>query len=646
MSILTAEDLSKSFGAQDVFGNVSLQVARGDRVALVGPNGHGKTTLLRILAGLEHPTTGAVGRVRNLSIGYLPQVAGLDSARIVYDEMLTAFQPLLEMQEELRRLEERMTDPEQYPKALDAYGELQARFELAGGYEYPQEIKRVLMGVGFAPEEFAFPLSVLSGGQKTRALLAKLLLQKPDLLLLDEPTNHLDIASIEWLEGHLKEWPGTIIVVAHDRYFLDEIATRVWELAFGHLEAYRGNYSEYSAQRAERYERRLAEYQAQQEEIARTEAFIRRYRAGQRCKEARGRERRLGRVERLEKPQEMRAMKLSIQTDLRSGDLVLVSDGMEVGYPEENGLPGVRLFACPPFVLKRGEKVALIGPNGSGKTSLLRTVMGQTPPLSGDFQLGANVHPGYLRQGYADLNLERIILEELLNVKNVPIGKARDLLGRFLFMGDDVFKRVGDLSGGERARVELAKLTLRDANFLLLDEPTSHLDTLSREVLEEVLLDFNGTLLVVSHDRYFINTLATQIWVIDDERMKVYPFRYSEYMEARARGQKPVREAEETPKPKRKADRPAAPRPPKKALQKAHQIESEITTLEARLKELEEGIARASARQDTQSVWQLGEEYRQTEELLSRRLEEWTTTARQVEAPLSAWAAENARNRT
>jgi ATP-binding cassette subfamily F protein 3 len=630
MSILVAEDLSKSFGAQDVFAGVSLQVARGDRIALVGPNGHGKTTLLRILAGLEQADTGIVNCMKGLTLAYLPQIAELDTPRTLHEEVLTAFGPLLEMQDELARLEQQMCDPAQHEKALEMYGELQARFELAGGYEYPHRMEQTLLGVGFTAEEFSMPLTMLSGGQRTRALLAKLLLAQPDLLLMDEPTNHLDMASIEWLENHLAEWPGTFIVVAHDRFFLDKTANRVWELSFGRVETYRGNYSEYLDQRAERYERRMAEYEAQKEEIARTEDYIRRYMAGQRTRQAQGRLKRLERVVRLEKPQEMRAMKLSIQTDLRSGDLVLVSDGMAIGYQDMETRAENALFSCPPFVLRRGEKVALLGPNGCGKTSLLRTVLGQIPSLSGGFQLGANVRPGYVTQGYTDLDTERTILEEILAVKNVPISQARDLLGRFLFSGDDVFKKVGDLSGGERARVELARLTLRGANFLLLDEPTSHLDTLSREVLEDVLLDFNGTVLVVSHDRYFISALATQVWVIDGGQMKVYPMGYGEYLDARDREQRRAREIKDVPAERHKAAPSEPLRPPRQVLERTRELEASVAALEARLRELEGEIARASEAHDAQAVWQLGEEYRQVEESLRRRLDEWMTIAKQV----------------
>lgn len=630
MSILTATRISKSYGAQDVFLDVSLQVARGDRIALVGPNGHGKTTLLRILAGLEAPSSGTVSRAKGLTIGYLPQIADLQADRTVYEEALSAFQPLLAMQEELRRLEARMADADERAEVMERYGELQARFELLGGYEYPHKIEHVLSGVGFSSEEFSMPLSRLSGGQKTRALLARLLLQQPDLLLLDEPTNHLDLASIEWLEEHLSQWPGTFIVVAHDRYFLDKVATRVWELSFKRVETYRGNYSQYLEQRAQRYEQRVAEYEAQQGEIARLEDYIRRYKAGERTRQARAREHRLAHMERLDRPERLRAMSLRLQTDLRSGDLVLFSEGMRIGYRGGGAASDKALFAGPAFVLRRGEKAVILGPNGSGKTTLLRTILGQIPPLAGSFQVGANVRMGYFAQGHADLDEEKTMLDELLDVRNVPLGEARNLLGRFLFSGDDVFKKVGDLSGGERARLKLAKLTLLEANFLLLDEPTSHLDVLSREVLEDVLLRFEGTILLVTHDRYFINALATQIWVIDDRHMRVYPFGYAEYLEARERERKQAKE--------RAAPVPAARRPSRqneqaqarKLAEQAKQMEEHIRALEMRLKALEEDILRASEAQDAEAVGQLGEEYRELEETLQRRLEEWMTTVAQL----------------
>jgi ATP-binding cassette subfamily F protein 3 len=622
MSIVTANELAKSYGAQDVFWDVSLQIARGDKIALVGPNGTGKTTLLHIIAGLEPPTAGQVYKARRLRIGYLPQEAELPSQCTLYEEMLTVYAHLQAQQDELRRLEQQMADPAQREEALERYGETLHVFELAGGYRYESEIKMVLAGLGFLEEEQHQPLSVLSGGQKTRALLAKLLLLEPDLLLLDEPTNHLDLAATQWLEEYLANWKGSLVVVAHDRYFLDKVAKRVWELAFGRLEDYPGNYSHYSTLRAERMERRLAEYEAQQKHIEKTEDFIRRYMAGQRTKEAQGRQKRLDRLSRLERPREAKKISLSIETDLRGADLVLVTEDLAIGYQ-----PDVSLFTCPNLYLRRGERAALLGPNGSGKTTFLKTAIGEVAPLAGLVQIGQNVKCGYLAQAHEGLDKENTILDEILEVRNLPLEKARSFLGRFLFSGDDVFKLIGDLSGGERSRVALAKLTLEGANFLLLDEPTNHLDIASREILEEVLSDFNGTVLLVSHDRYLINALATQVWAIEDGELRVYDGNYSDYEGQRSRGAEVLsgaKEQEQRSKEARGKRREEGGRKQEtKGREQGLKLEEDIATLEAQLEALGEELVVASAVQDVESLRELGVEYQRVDEELQRLLAQW-----------------------
>ncbi len=618
MSIVTANKLAKSYGAQDVFWDVSLRIARGDRIALVGPNGTGKTTLLRIIAGLDTPTAGRVYRARNQRIGYLPQEADLPGQCTLYEEMLTVFADLRAQQAELRRLEHQMADPAQREAALKRYGEALHAFELAGGYRYESEIRMVLAGLGFSEEEQHQPLSILSGGQKTRALLAKLLLSQPDLLLLDEPTNHLDLAATQWLEEYLVNWKGSLVVVAHDRYFLDKVAERVWELSFGRLEDYPGNYSRYSTLRAERLERRLAEYEAQQKYIEKTEDFIRRYKAGQRTREARGRQKKLDRLPRLERPREAKKISLSIKTDLRGGDLVLTTEHLAVGYQ-----PGEALFTCPDLCLRRGERAALLGPNGSGKTTFLKTVIGQVSPLGGLVQIGHNVKFGYLAQAHEDLDKENTILDEILEVRNLPLEKTRGFLGRFLFSGDDVFKLIGDLSGGERSRVALAKLTLAGANFLLLDEPTIHLDIASREILEEVLSDFEGTILLVSHDRYLINALATQVWVIEDGELRVYDGNYSDYEEQRSKEQGARGKKQEKRGKKREARSQRQGAGGKKREARAKELEEEIAALEAQLAALSEELVAASAAQDVKSLRELGSEYQRVDEELQRLLTQW-----------------------
>jgi len=638
MTILTANGLAKSYGAQDVFWDVSLQIGRGDKVALIGPNGHGKSTLLRLLVGLDTPTAGRVHRARGLRIGYLPQHPDLAGERTLYDEMLTVFADLQAQQAELRELERAMADPARREWTLARYDQVQTRFEMAGGYTYESRIRRVLGGLGFREEEHQRPISHLSGGQKTRALLARLLLEEPDLLLLDEPTNYLDLAALEWLEGYLIEWPGSLVVVAHDRYFLDRVVSRVWELAFGRLEEYPGNYSRYVELQAERMARRLAEYQAQQEHIQKTEEFIRRYKAGQRHREARGRQKRLDRLERLQRPRELRTMRLSMQAASRSGDLVLTSRELVVGYHTDDGdLP---LFSCPDLDLRRGERAALIGPNASGKTTLVRTILGQLPPLAGEVRLGASLRVGYLPQAVGDDGLDpggslfkRTILDEILDVENLPLEKARGFLGRFLFSGDEVFKPIGDLSGGERMRVALARLTLTRPNFLVLDEPTTHLDIASQEVLQEVILEFDGTILFVSHDRYLIEALATQVWAIEGPALSpvegaslhVHRGRYSEYIAERAdrREESGERGEPRGPEEKRRGEERSEIRERERRARRMAELEDAIAGLENRLAALAGDLTAASAAQDVARLTELGAEYVQVEEELRRLVAEW-----------------------
>ncbi len=627
MSILTASGLAMHFGAQDVFADLALSVAHGDRVALVGANGVGKTTLLRILAGLETPSQGEVHMARGLQLGYLPQRPEFTGEARLYDEMLGVFQDLQAQQAELRRLEAAMADPALHEEALARYGELQARFELAGGYEYENRAKHTLLSLGFRQADFEQPLALLSGGQRTRALLAKLILSAPDLLLLDEPTNHLDVSAIEWLEETLVAWPGSVIVVAHDRRFLDVVTNRVWELSLGRLEEYPGNYSKYAQLRAERHARRLREYEAQQEEIAKQEDFIRRNIAGQRTREAKGRLKRLERVQRLERPVEERTVHLALQSGERTGETVIYTRGLVVGYEDDAPGGGRRLFSSPDLRLRRGERAALLGPNGSGKTTFLRTLLGQISPLEGEARLGYNVRLGYFAQTQEGLDPARTVIEELLATKELGLGEARGFLARFLFTGDDVFKLTGSLSGGERARVALAKLTLEGANLLLLDEPTNHLDIPSQEALQAVLERYGGTILFVTHDRWLVDALATQVWVVEGDRLQAHKGGYAAYLA--------VREAQVAmAKAAQKAAAPAQPRPDSeeritareraRAAKAASALEEQIVALEARLSDLQEHIGQASLHQDLEQVRALGDEYAALQVELERRVEEWS----------------------
>jgi ATP-binding cassette subfamily F protein 3 len=642
MSILTATNLYKAYDPQEIFWDVNLSIAHGEKIALVGPNGTGKTTLLRILIGLEEPTEGRVTRMGKINVGYLPQ----DSDQVENQGALLEQTPwqlctaiyadLLEMQARLRDLEARLGDVPQRDAALQSedtlqkdavleqYGRLLERFEHAGGYEYEVEIRTVLSGLGIDEMHAHRCLDQLSGGQRTRALLGMLLLQKPNILVLDEPTNHLDLEAIEWLEGYLKTWPEAVLVVSHDRYFMDRVAEKVWDLDFGQVEVYAGNYSAYVLQREERMARRLKEWKAQQAYIAKTEEFIRRFKAGQRSKEARGRETRLNRMKRLERPKQGHTIALRLEGEHRSGELVIETTDLVVGYDRP-------LVAVSDLLLRRLQRAALIGPNGSGKTTLIRTILGELSPLSGRARLGASLRIGYLSQTQESLNPDNRVIDEVLRVQDLDEGQMRDFLARYLFTGDDVYKQISDLSGGEQVRVALAKLTLSGPNFLVLDEPTNQLDIPSQEIMEAVLRDYVGTILFVSHDRYLIDALATQVWVIEGGEMRVYKGDYQEYLVRRARRlllaraeaareqEKARQEAAREAERRRRQGRQAQVRGP--TLQ---EVEDEIHGLEARLHQLGIELTEASAAQEFDRVRDLGVEYKRVEVELEGLMAEWT----------------------
>lgn len=636
MSIVVGNELSVHYGGQDVFAEVELSIARGDKIALVGPNGAGKTTLLRVILGLEEPSEGYVHRARGLRMGYLPQEPEFPSQQTLHGEMLDLFEPLREQERALVSLADEIACAEDPSALMQRYARAEQRFELAGGYTYETRIRRVLSGLGFGPDTYEWPISLLSGGQVTRALLARLLLQEPELLILDEPTNHLDLAALEWTEGYLQGWPHSLLLVSHDRYFLDRVVSRVWELNHGVLECYRGNYTRYVAQRRARRTRRLREYQEQQEFIAKTEEFIRRYKAGQRSKEARGRETRLKRLERIQPPPTDRQMRLQLSSTLRAGDNVLTSNGALIGHqtrPEaaRNGGKGsqrLEIFDTGSFLVQRGQRVALLGPNASGKTTLLRTILGEIEPLSGRIRIGASVRIGYLPQAQDWLDPSKTALEQLLEVSDLRVGQARDLLARFLFTGDEVFKEIRNLSGGERSRLALAILAVRGANFLLLDEPTTHLDIESQETLQKVLADFDGTTVFVSHDRYLIDALATHVWHIHEDQMRQFEGNYSGYLEETRRQQEALAPASEAPKPARSHGQAGrgkrqTGRPSRHRGARARLLEAEIAPIERKLAEVTERIGQASAEQDLLRLQSLSREYQGLEAALAELMEEW-----------------------
>jgi ATP-binding cassette subfamily F protein 3 len=648
MPIVTVSNVGKSFGAERIFSGVSFQINEQDRIGLVGPNGEGKSTLLNILAGYEVADEGTIAIVRDTRIGYLQQVPDFHPANTLREELLTVFDQVRAWERELGDLAAMLARPDinedtaLHEQLLQQYAELQVRFEDAGGYSYEYRVNQVLDGLGFSREEQESPVSQLSGGQQTRAALGKLLFQEPALLLLDEPTNHLDLASLEWLEGYLTTWKGAMVVVAHDRYFLDKVVSRIVEMAFGRIEEYPGNYTKYLGLREERMERRLREYEAQQAYIAHTEEFIRRYKAGQRSREARGRQTLLDRMDRVERPQDFAEMHFEFAPVSRSGQTVLSTQKLVVGFPgnPREQIEPRELVKVADLELLREDRVGLLGPNGSGKTTLLRTIIGELQPLSGRVQLGHNVHIGYYSQTHAGLNPDATIIEEIREVSVLSDEGARSFLGRFLFSGDDVFKTVGSLSGGERSRVALAKLTLQGANLLILDEPTNHLDLQSRQFLEEVLGEYEGTLLFVSHDRYFIDRLATKIWVVEDGVLIPYWGNYTDY---RTRKRPVVLDVPLATPPNATnkananngATKSRGAAPAKQNTKKSGKIkertledvERDVEKAETRVKEIEDALAAAALKADAEQLTTLTADYEWAKTRVETLLEEWERLA-------------------
>jgi ATP-binding cassette, subfamily F, member 3 len=633
MSLLVATGLSKAFGALDVFAGVDARIEAGDRIGFVGANGAGKTTLLRILAGVEAPTSGDVARRRGLTVGYLPQDPPPAGEETLHAAMLRVFDELRDQGAALTELEHRLADVASrsngdYDALLAEYGQAQIAFEVAGGYTYETRIRQVLGGLGFNEDEHAKQMAHLSGGERTRALLAQILLQEPDLLLLDEPTNHLDLEAVEWLEEKLLHWPGALVVVAHDRYFLDKVATRVWDMNYGVVETYRGNYTAFHGQREMRRERQRREWESQQEFVAKTEDFIRRNLAGQRTKEAQGRRTRLERFlhdEAIDRPQDQKTIRLGLTTQIRSGDLVMATKDLAVGYERP-------LFHCPNVEVFRGDRVALIGPNGAGKTTLLKTILGQLKPLGGRVRFGASVEVGYLAQAQAGLDPDETVLDAILDVQNLPISQARNFLGQFLFSGDDVFRTIGTLSGGQRSRVALARLTLHGANLLLLDEPTNHLDLDTQEILEQVLRQFPGTILLVTHDRYLVQALATHIWRVAGDELSAYKGNYEEYLRQRAAEGEVKAEAKgEVEAPEYDRERAREERRQRKAIERqaeqAAEMEQAIHALEAKLAALSVQLEAASLAGDVGKIHSLGLTYEAIEAELQVAMHEWAELA-------------------
>jgi ATP-binding cassette subfamily F protein 3 len=655
MTLISFNDIGQSWGDFDLFAGLSGAVQPDSKIGLVGANGTGKTTLLKIIVGEAEPSKGSIDRAKTRSFGYLKQEAALafaDTERALHAEMLSLFDDLHAMEARMREIEAMMTEGTADTPEYDEYGTLQEEFEHRGGYDYERRIEVTLLGLGFPRDLWDTPIKHLSGGQKTRALLARLLIMKPDLLILDEPTNHLDVQALAWLEGTLKVWDRALLIVSHDRYFLDNVVNTIWEMTPTGLETYKSNYTGYVRLRQERQERIAREWESVMERFWNEYEFIEK--KGLEDTNAAGRFKVLTRevestrvagvealalikklgwsgfsssydlkrppqtlgelrkaIKSLERPiKPKRNMRVNLRSEQRSGETVMTTRHLAVGYPERP------LFQMDDVELERGDCVALLGGNGTGKSTLLKTIMGTVKPLGGRITFGHNVKVGYFAQAHDNLIHENQVIEELMRHKEgLTIPDARHHLAQYLFRGDDVFKLVSKLSGGERGRLALAILAMTGANFLILDEPTNHLDIPSQEILQDVLEEFDGTILLVSHDRYLVNRLAQQIWELRDGELIVFKGDYQAYLAMLEQEKASGKTERQKPQRQPKGNREAA------------ELEAQITALERSLAELSGIISAASSAGNTADVERLGKEYMSQQERLNALNEQWDRIA-------------------
>ena len=612
MILMTVQGVSKAFGMKSVLKDISLTLQQGARMGLIGVNGSGKSTLFRLIAGQMEPDEGTISLMRGTRVGMLTQEADIQSDLTVREELSRVFEPVREMERRLRALEEEMAQKHEDEAELDRlsreYARLTDRFEDAGGYEWPSRIQGVLAGLGFAKGREDQPASVLSGGEKTRLCLARLLLTQPDLLMLDEPTNHLDLSSIQWLEDTLKKYRGTVLIISHDRYFMNSVCDCMAEISMRRLVQYEGNYDQFTVKRQADIERQIREYKLQQAEIARQQAIIQRYRMYNREKSIRAaesREKRLEKMERLERPVDEQHVRFSFEARRRTGDDVLKVRGLAKSFE------GRRLFENFDLHLRAGDRVAIIGPNGVGKSTLLNIIARKLKADAGEVEFGANVDLGYYEQHQTGLDPEKDVLNELWDAfPRLDLDRVRSVLALFLFTGDDVYKKISMLSGGEKGRVSLCKLMLKRDNLLLLDEPTNHLDMDSREVLEGALEDFDGTILTVSHDRYFINRVADRIIEMRPDGVKEYLGNYDDYLEKKRREEAGLEDAAASGMTKTQLDKQRRKerllREGKKALEK------QLEAAEARIADAEKEIQDLEARMADPELYQRPDEARET----------------------------------
>ena len=642
MIVMQLNNISKYFGADLILSKIKLEVHHDDRIAIVGRNGAGKSTLLKIMSGQIPYDEGEIFQPKGVTVGYLDQHTGLDSEESIWNEMLTVYEPLIQLEKELRKMEEQMADPKiiederKYQQLLSQYDSKQHDFEQRGGFHYEADIESVLNGLNFGNFDFQTPIQELSGGQKTRLALGKLLLSKPDVLILDEPTNHLDIETLRWLEGYLKGYPGAVVIVSHDRYFLDETVNIVYDVAFQSIKKYHGNYSYFLRKRAEDYELEMKRYEKQQEEIKKLEVYIQKNIArDSTSKQAKSRRKKLEKMDKMDRPSlDDHSAKFSFEITRKSGNDVLKVDHLSAKYGELDE----PVFKDVSFRVNRGDRIAIVGPNGIGKSTLLKAILKRMDHVNGDIQYGTNVEFGYYDQEQSTLNAHKTALQELWDeYPLMPEKDVRTVLGNFLFTGDDVLKTIGMLSGGEKARVLLAKLMLQKANVLIMDEPTNHLDLDSKEVLEAALADFPGTIIFVSHDRYFINRIATHIMELSNQGSRLFIGDYDYYLEKLE--EESQLEAIKKAEIEEKRQSQQANVPTNKQIQRdRRKIERQIQSIEEQIVEHEQTIEEQEPKlydpenvNDYTKLQDINQTIKENEEAIEQLMEKWEELQQEIE---------------
>ena len=633
MIVLSCNNLNKSFGIDTILENISFTVNEGDKVGIIGVNGTGKTTLFKVISGIYGYDSGDIYLGKGVEIGYLEQNTNFQSEKSIYEEVLEVFSDLMEMENYIRNLEIRISEESSNPnskeldKLMNEYSHKLELFSELNGYGYKSEVKGILKGLGFSDDDMQTPINILSGGEKTRVLLSKLLLKNPSLLLLDEPTNHLDSDAIEWLEVFLKQYKGTVIIISHDRYFLDQVVNRVFEIHNKKLRTYNGNYSKFIELSKVEKELEVKKYEDQQKEIKKQEESIERLKAYGRekhLKRARSKEKALDKVEVLDKPEAYRKKaKIQFNPAVSSGNDVLHVNELSMAYDDRVLFKGVN------FDIYRGEKVALIGPNGAGKSTLFKILMNELTPVCGDFKLGTNVNISYFHQEQKTLNLDNTIIDEIWDTNDkLTQTEIRNMLGTLLFEDEDVFKKISTLSGGERARVAILKLILSKANFLLLDEPTNHLDIDSKEVLEEALENYTGTIFTISHDRYFLNTVVDKILVLNENGVTEYLGNYDYYINKKRETEEmaTIVEVEEKTKTQIKEEKRKEKEQrekEKKNRNKIKNIEKEIEEIKEKIAELDNLLCQEEVYSNPEKSMEVSQEKTNFEDKLSSLYEAW-----------------------